>query len=64
MSEEGMPEELIGKGPTGKVPASKAEVVKKFKRKEGDTGSPEVQVAILTHRLEHQLDLTRLPGHR
>ncbi|SEA11685.1 30S ribosomal protein S15 [Rubrimonas cliftonensis] len=29
----------------------KVEVVKEFARKEGDTGSPEVQVAILTERI-------------
>ncbi len=35
----------------------KAEVVKQFQRAEGDTGSPEVQVALLTARIN---DLT---GH-
>jgi len=29
----------------------KAELIKKFAQKEGDTGSPEVQVAILTERI-------------
>jgi len=29
----------------------KAEVVKKYARSEGDTGSPEVQVALLTSRI-------------
>ncbi|MEM8616158.1 MAG: 30S ribosomal protein S15 [Pseudomonadota bacterium] len=29
----------------------KAELIKKFARAEGDTGSPEVQVAILTERI-------------
>lgn len=29
----------------------KQELIKKFARSEGDTGSPEVQVAILTHRI-------------
>lgn len=29
----------------------KAEVIKKFAQSEGDTGSPEVQVAILTDRI-------------
>ena len=29
----------------------KDDVVKKFQRKEGDTGSPEVQVALLTTRI-------------
>ncbi|MEM6898361.1 MAG: 30S ribosomal protein S15 [Pseudomonadota bacterium] len=31
--------------------AKKAELIKKFARTEGDTGSPEVQVAILTERI-------------
>lgn len=35
----------------------KAEIVSKFQRKSGDTGSPEVQVALLTARIN---DLT---GH-
>lgn len=36
---------------------NKAEVVKKYQQSEGDTGSPEVQVAIMTARI---LDLS---GH-
>ena len=35
----------------------KAEIVAKFARAEGDTGSPEVQVALLT------ADITKLQGH-
>ena len=31
--------------------AQKAEIVKNFQQKEGDTGSPEIQVAILTERI-------------
>lgn len=31
----------------------KAELIKKFARAEGDTGSPEVQVAILTERINN-----------
>ncbi len=30
---------------------NKAEIVKNFQRKQGDTGSPEVQVALLTARI-------------
>lgn len=37
------------------APAQKQELVKKFARKKGDTGSPEVQVALLTQRIN---DLT------
>jgi small subunit ribosomal protein S15 len=33
-----------------------AEIVQKFKRAEGDTGSPEVQVALLTERITHLTD--------
>lgn len=33
----------------------KIEVIKKFRRKESDTGSPEVQVAILTERINKLL---------
>ena len=29
----------------------KAEIIKEYALKEGDTGSPEVQVAILTYRI-------------
>ena len=32
---------------------TKQEIIDKFGRKEGDTGSPEVQVALLTHRINH-----------
>ncbi|RYY94442.1 MAG: 30S ribosomal protein S15 [Alphaproteobacteria bacterium] len=39
------------------APEAKASLIKKFARTEGDTGSPEVQVAILTTRIN---DLT---GH-
>ncbi|MFY8349147.1 30S ribosomal protein S15 [Pseudoalteromonas sp. SSM20] len=35
----------------------KAEIVAKFARSEGDTGSPEVQVALLT------FDINKLQGH-
>ena len=34
----------------------KAEIVSKFARSEGDTGSPEVQVAILTERIRELND--------
>jgi small subunit ribosomal protein S15 len=35
----------------------KREIVKDFQRSDGDTGSPEVQVALLTARIQH------LTGH-
>jgi small subunit ribosomal protein S15 len=31
---------------------NKAEIVNKFQQKQGDTGSPEVQVALMTARIE------------
>lgn len=33
------------------TPAEKAKVIKEYGIKEGDTGSPEVQVAIMTNRI-------------
>lgn len=56
----------------------KAEIIAEYGRKEGDTGSPEVQVAILTERIkeltehlkEHKKDhhsrrgLLKMVGHR
>ena len=32
---------------------SKAELIGKYKRHESDTGSPEVQIALLTERINH-----------
>ena len=34
----------------------KSEIVKKYGRKENDTGSPEVQIAILTERINYLTD--------
>lgn len=33
--------------------AKKTEVMTKYQRHEGDTGSPEVQIAVLTERINH-----------
>ena len=35
------------------TPERKAELIKENAVKDGDTGSPEVQIAILTHRINH-----------
>ncbi len=35
------------------MPQQKAELVDRFKRKDGDTGSSEVQIALLTQRIAH-----------
>ena len=34
----------------------KLELIKEFGRSEGDTGSPEVQIALLTERISHLTD--------
>ena len=34
----------------------KANIVKEYKRNEGDTGSPEVQIALLTENINNQKD--------
>ncbi len=36
--------------------ASKTEIIEKYRRADGDTGSPEVQVAILTARIQYLTD--------
>ncbi len=38
-------------------PDQKNEIIEKYKRGENDTGSPEVQIALLTHQINH------LQGH-
>ena len=35
------------------TPEQKAQIVKDYQLKEGDTGSPEVQVALLSHRISY-----------
>ncbi|HEU0031711.1 MAG TPA: 30S ribosomal protein S15 [Kofleriaceae bacterium] len=39
--------------PTSISPARKAETIAKFAQHPGDTGSPEVQVALLSERVSH-----------
>ncbi len=38
------------------TPERKTELIKEYQAKEGDTGSPEVQVAILTERINNLTD--------
>ena len=33
--------------------SKKLEIIEKYKRHDGDTGSPEVQIALLTERINH-----------
>lgn len=35
------------------LPANKQEIITRFAQHEGDTGSPEVQVALMTQRISH-----------
>lgn len=39
------------------LPDDKQKIIEEFAQKKGDTGSPEVQVALLTHKI------TKLTGH-
>ena len=42
---------------------AKSKVVSEFKRSENDTGSPEVQVALLTARIQHLTDHFKTHKH-
>ncbi|HNY84262.1 MAG TPA: 30S ribosomal protein S15 [Anaerolineaceae bacterium] len=41
----------------------KTEIIKQFERKEGDTGSPEVQIALLSKRISQLTDHLRANKH-
>ena len=43
--------------------ARKTEIIQKYGRHEGDTGSPEVQIAILTARINELTDHLRVHKH-
>jgi small subunit ribosomal protein S15 len=43
--------------------ATKKKIIDEYATKEGDTGSPEVQVAILTHRINHLNEHTKTHKH-
>ncbi len=38
------------------IPERKAELIKQFAQSDGDTGSPEIQIALLTERINHLTD--------
>lgn len=44
-------------------PTQKQEVIKQFQTAEGDTGSPEVQIALLTTRIDRLADHLREHAH-
>jgi small subunit ribosomal protein S15 len=49
-----------------KLPEDKEKVIEKFAQRKGDTGSPEVQVALLTHKIEklsEHLDINKKDNH-
>lgn len=43
--------------------SEKVSIVSQFQRAAGDTGSPEVQVALLTHRIKHLTEHFKLHKH-
>lgn len=48
------------------LPDDKEKVIEKFAQRKGDTGSPEVQVALLTHKIEklsEHLDINKKDNH-
>jgi len=48
------------------LPEDKQEIIEEFAQKKGDTGSPEVQVALLTHKiikLTQHLDINKKDNH-
>ncbi|MGH3085764.1 MAG: 30S ribosomal protein S15 [Rubrobacteraceae bacterium] len=45
------------------VVENKEEIIREYRTKDGDTGSPEVQVAVLTSRIAHLTDHLRVHKH-
>jgi small subunit ribosomal protein S15 len=45
------------------LPADKQAIVERFARTPGDTGSPEVQVALLTQRISHLTEHLKVHKH-
>lgn len=43
--------------------SAKQDIIKDFQTVQGDTGSPEVQVALLTYRIERLTEHLKLHGH-
>ncbi|MCL5746819.1 MAG: 30S ribosomal protein S15 [Patescibacteria group bacterium] len=44
-------------------PIDKKKIIEKFKTVEGDTGSPEVQIALLTERITKVTEHLKMHGH-
>lgn len=45
------------------LPDDKKQIIEKFSQGKGDTGSPEVQIALLTHRIEKLTDHLKKHNH-
>lgn len=45
------------------APTIKQEIIKEFQTADGDTGSPEVQIALLTRRIDRLTDHLKLHAH-
>lgn len=45
------------------LPDDKQEIISRFARDDGDTGSPEVQVALLTKRIDHLTEHLKVHKH-
>lgn len=45
------------------LPDEKQEIIARFARSEGDTGSPEVQIALLTKRITHLTEHLKVHKH-
>jgi small subunit ribosomal protein S15 len=45
------------------LPADKQAIIERFARTPGDTGSPEVQIALLTQRISHLTEHLRTHAH-
>ena len=48
------------------MPDEKDKIIEKFAQRKGDTGSPEVQIALLTHKIEKlsaHLDINKKDNH-
>ena len=43
--------------------ATKKKIIAKYATTEGDTGSPEVQIALLSHRIAHLTDHLKMHKH-
>jgi len=43
--------------------ATKAQIIKEYGSAEGDTGSPEVQIALLTHRINQLTEHLKMHKH-